>query len=314
MLDVEDVLAAHCRLGESPLWHPLEQALYWLDIDAARLHRFDPASGAHQVTALEQTATSLGLCAEGGFIMTTRRGFARVTKESGAFTLLCEPDDDDAAHREADAARQPDDSRRFNDGKTDPQGRFWAGMLGSGYHQSLYCLNPDGTLRRMESGVCIANGLGWHAARRVFYFTDSMARTIWAYDYDPPSGTIRSRRVFARVPDRPGEGLPDGLAVDREGGVWSARWNGWKVVHYSADGDLDQELPMPVQYPTSCAFGGADLHDLYITSGWAGFRGSACADQPQAGDLFRWRAPVGGLPEALFSSASVKLDPETGKT
>jgi L-arabinonolactonase len=286
MSDVEWVVSAQCELGEGPVWHPSEQVLYWLDIYGGCLHRLDPRSGGHQVTELHLVTSAMGVRAEGGFVMATRQGFAFWDPGTRHFEFIGDPDADEA------------EDVRFNDGKTDHQGRFWAGKMSGRPANGLYRLDPDRSIHRMESGIEVSNGLGWSPDNRTFYYTDSPARVIYAYDYAADSGAISNRRVFASIPV--GEGLPDGLAVDEEGCIWSARWGGWKLVRYMPDGRVEREIPMPVAFPTSCAFGGPDLRDLYITSAWTEIIPGGRADQPLAGDVFRLRAPVKGFPEPLF--------------
>lgn len=291
MAELEHVVASQSELGEGPVWHPLEQVLYWVDIFQGRFHRFDPRSGDHQVKDLGLVITAMALRASGGFVLATGKGFAFYDPALGRLEFLGDPDADETG------------DTRFNDGKTDRQGRFWAGKMGSHPTNSLFCLLPDRSIRRMESGVNISNGLGWSPDNRTFYFTDSPARVIYAYDFDPLSGSIANRRVFASIPDAPREGFPDGLAIDEEGYIWSARWGGWKVVRYAPDGSIEREIAMPVEFPTSCAFGGPELDELYITSAYVEIRDLADrrAMQPQAGDVFRLKTHVRGLPEPFFA-------------
>jgi len=288
MSNVEHVVGCQSQLGEGPLWHPVEQVLYWLDIIQGRLHRFDPQSNQHRVVDLGVVTGSMGVRAAGGFVMATRRGFGYWDTQAESFTFLSDPDPDVG-------------NTRFNDGKTDRQGRFWAGKMSDKPVNSLFRLDPDGSIHRMEKDIYVSNGLGWSPDNRIFYFTDSKARVIFAYDFDAFSGAISRRRVFAKVPDVAGEGAPDGLAVDQDGCIWSARWGGWKIVRYRPDGSVDREVAMPVEFPTSCAFGGPDLDDLYITSAWVEVNPALREKQPMAGDVFRLKSPVRGLPEPLFA-------------
>ena len=290
MAELEHIVSAQCELGEGPVWHPVEQVLYWLDITRGCLHRFDPRSSAHEVTELGVVTGSMGVRANGGFVMATRKGFAFWDPKSRQFEFLGGPDLDEP------------EGMRFNDGKTDRQGRFWAGKMSSRPENFLFRLDPDGSMHRMESGIATSNGLGWSPDNRTFYFTDSPARVIYAYDFDPDTGAISSRRVFATIRNEPLEGLPDGLAIDEEGCIWSARWGGWKVVRYAPDGSIERVIQMPVEFPTSCAFGGPNLDELYITSAWVEMGGDPVrrAAQPQAGDVFRLKTRVRGFPEPIF--------------
>jgi L-arabinonolactonase len=285
---VEHIVSAQNKLGEGPIWHPMEQVIYWLDILQDCLQRYDPIQKKHEVFELGLLTSAMGVRNVGGFIMATKKGFALWDPGTKQFTFLGDPDADES------------DDVRFNDGKTDRQGRFWAGKMSSRPTNSLFRLDTDRSINRMESGIAISNGLGWSPDNRIFYYTDSMAKVIYAYDYEPATGRIRNRRVFAQIPDGPREGTPDGLAVDEEGCIWSARWGGWKVVRYRPDGTIEQEIAMPVEFPTSCAFGGPDLKDLYITSAWVEIPSARRAKQPLAGDLFCLRTQVSGFPEPLY--------------
>jgi sugar lactone lactonase YvrE len=285
MTDIEHILAAGDRIGEGPLWHPDEQALYWVDIEGQGIHRLDPASGAHVRWPTDLPVTALGIREAGGFVVATRDGFAFWTPP-GALTFIADPESDRPA-------------ARFNDGAVDRAGRFWAGTMSPTPTSSLYRLDPDGTVHTMETGITTANGLGWSPDNRTMYFTDSPAQVIYAYDFDLATSAISNRRPFVATS---GEwGFPDGLAVDAEGYVWSARWDGGKVTRYDPTGRAVQELHLPVKHITSCAFGGPDLADLYITSAWSPLDDAGRAAQPQAGDLFRARPGVRGLPVSRFT-------------
>jgi sugar lactone lactonase YvrE len=281
---VEHVLAAQDKLGEGPIWSVKEQALYWVDIEGRRVHRLDPASGEHEVFEPGLQFTALGFRASGGMVAATGDGFAFWDPRAGTVQLIANPE-----------PGKPD--ARFNDGAVDRQGRFWAGtMTMDDPSSSLYRLDPDCSVHKMESGLWISNGIGWSLDDRTMYFTDSVTRTIYAYDYDAATGEIANRRPFVHTPDK--EGVPDGLAVDSQGFVWSARWGGYKLTRYDPTGQTEREVRLPVQFPTSCAFGGADLDELYITSAWVAVEQRG--EQPLAGDLFRLRAGVRGVEGAEF--------------
>jgi sugar lactone lactonase YvrE len=190
---------------------------------------------------------------------------------------------------------------RFNDGKVDRSGRVWAGTMNENGPEptgSLYRLDPSGSIKRMATGFICANGLGWSPDNRTMYFTDSMIRTIWTYEFDPATGGLGERRVFATLAAN--EGLPDGLTVDSEGFVWSAVWDGWRVLRYAPDGTIERTIRMPVQRPSSCMFGGPDLKTLYITSACVELGWNALKNGPLAGSLFALSTDVAGLPEVPF--------------
>ncbi|MBN1994454.1 MAG: SMP-30/gluconolactonase/LRE family protein [Anaerolineae bacterium] len=285
MNKLEHVLAVRNELGEGPLWHPEEQALYWVDIPRHNFHRLIPATGRHEVIAVGLPIGVLAFRAAGGLVMATRDGFALWDFNKQVLEFITDP--------EADRPQA-----RFNDGAVDRQGRFWAGTMSEGFTNSLYRLDPDGSVHKMETGIGVSNGLGWSPDDKTMYFTDSPARAIYAYDFDSATGNIKNRRIFVQVPED--EGLPDGLAVDRDGFIWSAHWDGWKITRYSPAGQVERVIQMPVQRPTSCAFGGPNLDELYITSARPDLAEAELKNQPLAGDIFRLKVEVPGLSEAKF--------------
>lgn len=267
--EVKSALAAKNGLGEGPLWHPAEQALYWVDIHAGQVQRFDPETGSHDTFNVDRTVTALGIRQAGGFIVATQNGFAVWNPPKPTLETIAV----------AEGGRP---GARFNDGAVDPGGCFWAGTMKAGEAtSSLYRLDPDYAVHRILCGLTVSNGLGWSPDGRTMYFTDSLTHTIWAFDFDAATGEIAGQRIFAHTPDEPG--VPDGLAVDAEGYVWSVRCRGWKISRYDPVGRAEREILLPVECPTSCAFGGPDLETLYITTSLD----LAAADktQPLAGNL-----------------------------
>ena len=285
MNQVERVLSVKNKLGEGPLWHPEEQALYWVNIEQHCFHRLVPATGQHEIFAVGLPVGALAFRDSGGLVLATRDGFAFWDFRAQALEFIADPEAD-----------KPE--ARFNDGAVDRQGRFWAGTMSAGPTSSLYRLDPDGSVYTMETGVTISNGIGWSPDDKTMYYTDTPLRMIYAYDFDPASGAIENRRPFIRTPDE--SGLPDGLTIDSEGFIWSARWDGWKVTRYDPAGKVEREIELPVQRPTSCTFGGAELDELYITSAWTGLSWVKRKLQPRAGDLFRIKVDVKGLEEPKF--------------
>jgi sugar lactone lactonase YvrE len=275
-------------LGEGPVWSSKEQALYWVDIWHPALHRWQPGSNSAKTWAMPAPIGCFTLRQSGGAVVALKTGlhFFDFERESTSFIIDPEAGQNDT---------------RFNDGKCDRQGRFWAGTLDDEGEKlpkgSLYRLDADGSLHTMRGNVTVSNGLGWSPDNRTFYFTDSPTRTIFAYDFDPLSGDISNERVFARTET----GFPDGLTVDAEGFVWSARWDDWRVVRYAPDGSVDRVIKMPVQRPTSCMFGGPDLQQLYVTSARIGLSETDLSQQPLAGGVFVIEAGVSGLPEPQFA-------------
>jgi sugar lactone lactonase YvrE len=285
---VRVAVSADAELGESPLWSPAEQALYWVDIKRPRLFRHDMRSGATRATAMPEEIGAIGLRAGGGLVAAMRSGFALIDAHGIAAPVFARP--------EADLPQN-----RFNDGKCDRAGRFWAASMNdreSGPTGHLWRLDDMRAYAHMESGFVIGNGLGWSPDNRVFYFTDSTARRIYAYDFDLRTGAIANRRVFATVPDD--SGYPDGLCVDAAGHVWSAHWDGWRVTRYAPDGRIVAAVHMPVPRPTSCAFGGAELGTLYVTTARIGLDETALAKSPWSGSVLAVQTDSRGLPETPF--------------
>jgi sugar lactone lactonase YvrE len=289
--DAELAVRCDALLGESPLWSPDEQALYWVDIKNPRLFRHDFATGATRVSPLADAVGAIGLRKGGGLIAAARSGFAYIDRDGKLSPAFCSPEADRPGNR-------------FNDGKCDRAGRFWAASMHDGETDpsgSLYRLDGLHRCARAEDGFVIGNGLGWSPDNRVFYFTDSVARRIYAYDFDIDSGAITGKRVFAAIPDD--AGFPDGLCVDAEGHVWSAHWDGWRITRYAPSGQIVESIRVPVPRPTSCAFGGRDLETLYVTSARINLGDEALAQSPLSGSILALRPGARGLPEPVFSAS-----------
>ena len=286
--DVRVAAPAAAFLGEGPVWSAEARRLYWVDILAPALHASDPETGETTVQRMPELIGCVALRARGGFVAGMQGGFKTVDPGSGAITLIADPEADRPGNR-------------FNDGKCDRRGRFWAGTLALDAARdvgSLYRLDPNGRTSLMESGVHVSNGLGWSPDDRTFYFTDSGRRIIYAYEFDLETGTIANRRVFASFAED--VGTPDGLTVDAEGFVWVAHWDGWRVSRHDPDGVVERIIDMPVPRPTSCAFGGPDLRTLFVTSARIRLSAAQLADAPLSGSVFAIETGVRGLPEPAY--------------
>jgi sugar lactone lactonase YvrE len=282
---VELVLDTRAELGEGPVWDDRTGVLAWVDILVGHVHRYDPATGADAVTDVGQPVGAVGLREHGGLVLAVRDGFALLDEGGATPRLLA-------------AVEREDPDTRMNDGEVDPAGRFWAGTMELGAapgRGSLYRLDPSGAVTRVLADVSISNGLGWSPDERTLYYIDSPMQRIDAYDYARSSGTIANRRTVAEI--EPADGLPDGLAVDAEGGLWVALWGGSSVRRFTPEGRLDRTVELPVSQVSSCAFGGPDLDELYVTSAATGLAGT----EPAAGGLFRLRPRVRGLPARRFA-------------
>jgi L-arabinonolactonase len=291
MFEVERVIEVENEVGESPRWDAGEQALYWLDIwSNPTVYRLQPATGAFQQWAPGVHVTGQAQRQGGGFVFATRTGLYLWDEQTGAQQFLADPEAD---HRPV----------RFNDGSADRQGRFWAGSTHADDQSlpegSLYRLDPDGSVHRMAGGLACSNGLGWSPDSKTMYVTAQFAYELLICCLQPATGEIANRRLFARVPEA--DGLPDGLAVDAEGGVWSAQWGGWCITRYDPEGKIERVVKLPVPNPTSCCFGGPDLRDLYVTTAWGWLTEEQRAAAPGCGDLWVVHTDVQGLPEPRFA-------------
>jgi sugar lactone lactonase YvrE len=290
MNDLERLLHVENQLGEGPVWSRVERTLYWVDILGRKIHRFYPATGHDDIFDVPWPVTLLAFRAGGGFVAATSNRLAFWDPRSQEFNFV--------ANLEAD---KPD--IRFNDGAVDPGGRLWVGTMNEKDNMSpdgvLYRLGRDLIVRKMAAGFTVSNGMGWSPDHKIMYFTDTMRRVILAYDYDSASGAIEHGRPFVHIPEQ--EGLPDGMAVDSEGCVWSAHWGGWRVTRYDPTGKVEQVIKMPVPNATSCAFGGDNLDELYITTAWSGLSEKERQDCPAAGDLFRLKLNIKGMAASEFA-------------
>jgi sugar lactone lactonase YvrE len=285
----ECVLDAKASLGECPLWSVDEQVLYWVDINAPSLNRFDPRSGDNEAWPMSQSIGCFGLRAGGGFVAAMRDGIWLVERGGKLQRKLADAPYDTASHR-------------FNDGRVDAQGRLWAGSMNErrdGYSGQLYRLDADHRLTAMIPGIMISNGLAWSPDRRTMYHADTVKREITAWDFDGTSGDISNRRVFAQLEAE--RDRPDGAAVDSEGCYWSAFYSAGKVVRLSPRGERLSEYPLPAMCPTMCAFGGPDLRTLYVTSARQRREPEELDRLPHSGGIFAMRVDVPGLPEPIFA-------------
>ena len=283
------VLDAKASLGECPVWSHAERALYWVDINAPSLNRFDIATGKNVSMPMPESIGSFAFRATGGFVVALRDGIW-LTREDGTL-----------AQKLADAPYDPA-HHRFNDGRCDAQGRFWAGTMNERRDAPtgmLVKVDSAGRLEPMLGNMTISNGLAWSPDGRTMYHADTPTRTISAYDFDPAAGTPSNGRVFARFEGETDR--PDGAAVDREGCYWTTFYRGGKVVRLSRAGAVLAEYPLAAQCPTMCAFGGDDLQTLYVTTARQNRDADELARLPQSGGIFAMRVDVPGLPEPAFA-------------
>jgi D-xylonolactonase len=286
MIDYERISDFSCQLGECPIWDEKNIQLWWTDILGAAVHTYSPGSGTIQGRIRGKNVGGFALTGDRSVICACLDGLHRWTPGAG-FTCI-------ATSFEGRALR-------FNDCTTDARGRFLAGTRyvaeteGGEYDLgSLYRVDSDGSISVLEQDIHLSNGLGFSPDDRLLYYTDSLQRVIYRYDYDLQSGSVSNRRVFVKVPDD--EGIPDGLTVDEDGYVWSARWDDTHLYRYDPDGIIERKLPSPERKTTSLMFGGRELNELYLTT--ASERGTAVRrNLPAAGTggfLYRLRLDIRG--------------------
>jgi D-xylonolactonase len=272
-----------CVTGEGPLWHEAEQRLYWADIPNGRLFRYDPATGAHeQVFQGDEAVGGYTIQADGALLLFMARGAIRILRDGRLVTVIDEIPDE----RES----------RFNDVIADPMGRIFCGTMPSpdGRLGRLYRLDPDGTLTQLLDGIGCSNGMGFTLDRTRMYYTDSTSHVIYLFDYDQATGALTNQRDFVRTP--PDRGLPDGMAVDGEGHVWSARWDDWALYRFNPAGEQEARITFPAKKVSSITFGGPDYTDAYVTTAGGDDKTEGGVG---AGALFRIRPGVRGQPAYL---------------
>jgi sugar lactone lactonase YvrE len=272
-------------LGESPLWHPIEKCLYWVDIVTGTLNRLDVDTKSIKKLKMPSQIGSIAWRVQGGLVAALSDRFVVVDTEKGTTHTITAP-------------LQQQHNVMFNDGKCDRRGRFWAGTKDIAEERpiaSLFRLDAQRTAEEMLQGFTVSNGVAWSLDNSKMYICDSPTRQIYQYEFDLNKGQLGRFKIFARIPEE--EGFPDGLTVDGEDYVWSCHWDGWQVTRYKPSGEVDSIIPMPVPRPTSCCFGGFDLKTLYITSASVGLSAAALTDAPLSGQLFALNMDVKGVAE-----------------
>ena len=285
---LEVVLDTRSELAEGPVWHPGESRLYWVNIKAREIHRFDPATGEDETWQAPTDVGSLGIRRKGGLVVALKTGFF-FFEAPNKFRAVAEPKSELA-------------DNRFNDGKTDRQGRFWAGTLydpdESKPSGSLYRLDTNLTCKRIVDDIYASNGLAFSPDSRTMYYADSRRRTVWAWDFDSDDGSVSNRRVFIAL--HAAEGGPDGAAVDNDGCYWLTQPPAGRVVRYTPRGKIDRVIEMPVSQPTCVAFGGPKLDTLFITTATYKMPADKLEQEPLAGALFAIQPGIGGPADAYF--------------
>lgn len=289
MSNVECVWEIGALLGEGPLWVEHEQAIYWVDIFSNTVHRYLLADGARKTWNFDFEVTSLSARKQGGFIGTIQDGYAYIDLEKQTVEAVQVVESDIP-------------NNRFNDGKVDAQGRYWAGTMDTNQTSEsgiLYRLNADLSLDTMDENYIITNGPTFSKDGKILYHTDTIKREIYAFDLDS-TGAISNKHIFTKFEDE-SEGLPDGMTIDSEDCIWVCHFGGARITRYSPEGKILQVIPMPVPNITSCTFAGDNLDTLYITTARTAIEEADLPKYPLAGSLFSFKPGVQGLPTTMFA-------------
>ena len=264
-----------CFLGEGPVWGAAHNCIYWVDIIPADIHRYSLTTKQHETFNVGKMVGAIVLRKGGGLLAALQNGFAYVDFDNKTVTPITDPE-----------AHLP--GNRFNDGKCDPAGRFWAGTMPLNEKDpvgNVYMLDTDLSITHKIAGVTISNGLAWTADNATFYYIDTPTRVVVAFDYDITMGSIANKRVVVDVHNE--VGYPDGMTIDKNGMLWIAFFGGWQVAQFNPHtGEKLQSIALPAANITCCTFGGPDLTDLYVTSATKELTAEDKLKQPDAGCLF----------------------------
>ena len=298
MSRLERVVETACTVGEGPLWHPDHELLYWVDIPAGYLFRFDPTTGDDEhVVSIDRALGGFTIQATGSLLLFEGGGRIqqwRARSEDGTMDHEKSPAETGRTLETIHPGLPEASDTRFNDVIADPAGRVFAGTMPTEDRLGrLYRIDRDGQATVVERDLDIPNGMGVSGDRSTFYLAVSDDEIVYAYDYDEESGELSNRRRFLETGDE--RGVPDGLTVDADDHVWLARWDGSAVDRYAPDGSHDRRIDVPPPKASSLTFGGPDCGDLYVTT--AVGEGDAADDHSEAGSLYRTRPGVTGVPE-----------------
>jgi len=282
MHDVKLIVDQKAELGEGPCWDSKNKLLYWVDIMGKKLHIHSPATNENREIDVGQYIGTVAVREKGGVIVALHNGFYFLDTETEQLTPITDPE-----------SHLPEN--RFNDGKCDPAGRFWAGSMElgiTGPHASLYRLDTDLKVEKILDNVTISNGMAWSPDYKTMYYIDTPTQQVVAFDYDNQTGEISNKKAAVTIDKK--DGSPDGMTIDQEGMIWVAHWGGSRVTRWNpSTGELLDTIKVPATNVTACAFGGENLDELFITT-------ARSAEDPASGGLFKVKLPVKGAPSYTF--------------
>lgn len=262
-------------LGEGPVWDAANNTILWVDIMGCAIHQLDRNNNAFHSIATPSMIGSFALCNDGNIVAALQEGFVFINRNTGEISAIGDPE-----------KHLP--GNRFNDGKTDPAGRFWAGSMsltGETGTGNLYMLDGNLNIHKKINKVSISNGLCWSQDLRYFYYIDTPTMEVVRYDYDNSNGEISNKTTVISIPGK--EGYPDGMTMDNEGMLWIAHWEGWQVARWNPfTGEKIDAIHLPVSLVTSICFGGENMDEMYITSARVGLTDEQLAEEPLAGSSF----------------------------
>nr|WP_239534261.1 SMP-30/gluconolactonase/LRE family protein [Thalassobacillus pellis] len=276
---------ARATLGEGPSWDEANRLLYWVDIEGKKVFVYNPAVNENKTIEMDQMVGAIVPRSGNEAVIAMEKGLQFMNTKTGELHPISDPESDIQENR-------------FNDGKCDPEGRFWAGTMsfdakeGNG---SLYCLETDQNITKKIGNVTISNGLAWSPDNRYMYYIDTPTRKVDRYEYDLETGDINNPVTVVEIPE--GQGNPDGMTIDAEGNLWIAHWGGARISVWNPEnGELQKIIPVPALNVTSCVFGGDELNELYITTASTGMTEEDLRKYPHAGGLFKLKTTVKGSP------------------
>ncbi|MHB1921247.1 MAG: SMP-30/gluconolactonase/LRE family protein [Chitinophagaceae bacterium] len=274
-MQLKVVLDHKCLLGEGPIWDVKRKVICWVDILNGEIHEYEPQQKKHIIIPVHQMIGSLAVCTNGNFITALHHGFAFIDRISRKIKIIAAPE-----------LHLP--NNRFNDGKCDPAGGFWAGTMSISEEPnagSVYVIEKDLSVTKKMESVSISNGMAWSVDHQKFYYIDTPTFEVVAFDYDKNTMQIFNKKTVIKILKE--DGYPDGMTIDHEGMLWIAHWDGWQITRWDPNnGEKLGCIELPVARVTSCTFGGENLEDLYITSARVGLSKDELEKQPLAGSLF----------------------------